>query len=145
MILPGMAQPAPRTPNGKLRVVGPRRGLIASVSRTAGRASAIFRLEKELATLELKQKATRMGIGAGLGLVAVFFLFFGLLFAFGTIAAALATFLPVWAALLIVTGLLLLLCALFALLARGRFRKAVPFSPEAALREAKLTTEALKR
>lgn len=140
-----MAQPA-RDPNNRgLRVVPPRRGLIAAVRRTADRAQRVFRLERELAALELKKKAQSVGIGAGLGLVALFFLFFGLMGFFATIAAALATFLPVWAALLIVTVLLFLLCGLFLLLARGRFQKAAPFSPEAALREARLTSEALKR
>jgi hypothetical protein len=105
----------------------------------------VIRLERELATIELKKKLQTMGIGAGLGLVAIFFLFFGLMFMFATIAAGLATFLPVWASLLIVTVGLFILCALFLLLARGRFREASPLVPEAAIREAKLTAEALKR
>jgi uncharacterized membrane protein YqjE len=141
-----MSEPAqePTTTRG-LRVVPPRRGLLASVKRTAARAQALIRLERELAGIELKKKAQSVGIGAGLGLVALFFLFFGLMFMFATIAAGFATFLPVWASLLIVTALLFLLCGLFLLLARGRFQKAAPFSPEAAIREAKLTAEALKR
>ena len=67
------------------------------------------------------------------------------MFMFATIAAGLATFLPVWAALLIVTVMLFILCVLFLVLARGRFQKASPLVPEAAIREAKLTAEALKR
>ncbi len=140
-----MTEPGQPSRNRGLRVAVPRRGLIASVKRTAERATAVFRLEKELAALELKKKAQTIGVGAGLGLVAIFFLFFGLMFLFATIAAGLATFLPVWLSLLIVTLLLFLLCAAFVLLARGRFREAQPFSPEAAIREAKLTAEALKR
>ena len=140
-----MSEPAQGPSNGGLRVVAPKRGLIASAKRTVERAKAVIRLERELAALELKKKATQFGVGAGLGLVAIFFLFFGLLFMFATIAAGLATFMPVWAALLVVTVALFVLCALFLLLARGRFRKGVPFSPDAAIREAKLTAEALKR
>jgi len=140
-----MSEPAQGPSNGGLRVVVPRRGLIASVTRTVERAKAVIRLERELAAIELKKKATQFGVGAGLGLVAIFFLFFGLFFMFLTIAAGLATVLPVWASLLIVTAGLFILCALFLLLARGRFRKGTPFSPEAAIREAKLTAEALKR
>ncbi|HUK97820.1 MAG TPA: phage holin family protein [Gaiellaceae bacterium] len=140
-----MSEPAQDRGNGALRVVTPRRGLLTSVKRTVGRAQAMIRLERELAALELKKKATQFGVGAGLGLVAIFFLFFGLLFMFATIAAGLATVLPVWASLLIVTVGLFLLCALFLVLARGRFRRGTPFSPEAAIREAKLTAEALKR
>ena len=140
-----MTEPGQPARNRGLRVAVPRRGLIASLKRTVDRATTVFRLEKELATLELKKKATTIGVGAGLGLVALFFLFFGLMFLFATIAAGLATFLPVWLSLLIVTLLLFLLCVSFVVLARGRFRKAAPFSPEAAIREAKLTAEALKR
>ena len=140
-----MSEPAQAPRNGGLRGVAPKRGLIPSAKRTIERAKTMIRLERELAALELKKKATQFGVGAGLGLVAIFFLFFGLLFMFATIAAGLATVLPVWASLLIVTVGLFILCALFLLLARGRFQKGVPFSPEAAIREAKLTTEALKR
>ncbi len=140
-----MSEPAQGPRTRGLRVVGPRRGLIASIKRTAERAQAFVRLERELASIELKKKLQTMGIGAGLGLLAIFFLFFGLMFLFATIAAGLATFLPVWASLLIVTVALFILCALFLLLARGRFREASPLVPEAAIREAKLAAEALKR
>jgi hypothetical protein len=140
-----MSEPAQEPKPRGLRVVAPRRGLIASFKRTAERAQAFVRLEREVATTELKKKLQTMGVGAGLGLVAIFFLFFGLMFMFATIAAGLATFLPVWASLLIVTVGLFILCALFLLLARGRFREASPLVPEAAIREAKLAAEALKR
>jgi uncharacterized membrane protein YqjE len=111
----------------------------------AEHASAIARLEVELATLELKNKATELGIGIGMGVGAAVFALFGLGFVFATIAAALATFLPTWLALLITTGLLFLLAALFGLLARSRIRKGTPPVPEQAIEEAKLTTEAIKR
>ena len=140
-----MSEPTQGSRNRGLRVVAPKRGLFASAKRTVERAQAVIRLERELAATELKKKLATMGVGAGLGLVAIFFLFFGLMFMFATIAAGLATFLPVWASLLIVTLMLFILCVLFVLLARGRFQKASPLVPEAAIREAKLTAEALKR
>ena len=119
-------------------------GVGAAAKTVAEHASAIVRLELELAALELKRKVTALGIGIGLGVGALVMLVFMTGFAFATIAAALATFLPTWAALLIVTGMLLLLAGLFGVLALGRIKKGTPPVPEQAIAEAKLTTEALK-
>ena len=120
-------------------------GVGGAAKSVAEHASAIARLEVELATLELKNKVTVLGVGIGMGVGAAIFGLFGLGFVFATIAAALATFLPWWLALLIVTVALFLLAALLGLLARGRIQKATPPVPEQAIREAKLTTEAIKR
>jgi len=108
-------------------------------------ASAIARLEVELAALELKKKVASLGIGIGLGAGAALLAVFGLWFVFATIAAGLATFLATWLALLIVTLLLFLLTGLLGLLARRAIKKGTPPVPEQAIEEAKLTTEALKR
>ena len=105
----------------------------------------MVRLQLELAALEVKKKTTSIAIGVGLGLGAAFFALFGLLFAFATIAAALATFLSLWLSLLIVTLGLFALTGLLGFLALGRFKKGSPPVPKGALREAKLTSEALKR
>jgi hypothetical protein len=111
----------------------------------AEHASTIVRLEIELAALELKKKMTALAVGIGLGVGAAIFGLFGLGFVFATIAAALATFLSTWLALLIVTLGLFVLAGLLGMLARGRIKKGTPPVPEQAIREAKLTTEALKR
>jgi hypothetical protein len=66
-------------------------------------------------------------------------------FAFATLAAALATFLDVWLALLIVTLLLGVLGVLLGLVARVAIQRGTPPVPEQAVEEAKLTTAALKR
>ena len=120
-------------------------GVGGAAKSVAEHASAIARLEVELATLELKNKVSQLGIGIGMGVGAALFAFFGLGFVFATIAAALATFLPTWLALLITTGLLFLLAVLFGLLARSRIQKGTPPVPEQAILEAKLTTEAIRR
>jgi uncharacterized membrane protein YqjE len=106
--------------------------------------SSIMRLEVELASIELKKKVASLGVGIGLGVGALVLLLFMLGFFFLTIAAGLDTFLPTWAALLIVTGILLVGAGLLAILARGRIQKGTPPMPEQAIREAKLTTNALK-
>lgn len=124
---------------------GTNGGVGGAAKSVAEHVSTIARLEIELAALELKNKVTALGIGIGLGLGAAIFGLFGLGFVFATIAAALATFLPTWLALLIVTLGLFVLAGLLAVLARGRIKQVTPPVPEQAIREAKLTTEALKR
>jgi len=119
-------------------------GLGASAKEVAEHASSLVRLELELATLELKRKVIALGFGIGLGIGAAIFAVFGLGFAFATIAAALATFLSTWLALLIVTLGLFALAGVLGLLALGKIRKGTPPVPEQAIREAKLTSEALK-
>ena len=119
-------------------------GLGTAVKQVSEHASAIVRLELELATLELKRKIAALGIGIGLGLGAAVMLLFMIGFAYATVAAALALIMPWWAALLVVTGIIFLKVALLGILALGRIKKGTPPVPEQAIREAKLTTEALK-
>jgi len=102
------------------------------------------KLEVELATLELKKKAASFAVGIGLGAAAALLALFMVGFGLATLAAVLATFLPWWLALLIVTAGLLLLSGLLGMLALGAFKKASPPVPEQAVREAKLTTAAIK-
>ena len=117
----------------------------AAAKDVAEHASALTRLEIELASLELKKKATALGVGIGLGLGAAAFAVFGLAFALATIAAALALVVSVWLALLIVTGVLFLFAGIAGVLAVGRLRSGTPPVPEKAIAEAKLTSEAIKR
>ena len=119
-------------------------GLGAAVKEVAERASAIVRLELELAALEVKRKVSSLGVGIGLLLGAALFVVFMLLFVFATIAAGLATAMPTWAALLVTTGILLLLAGVLAALGVRKVNKGTPPLPEQAILEAKLTTEALK-
>ncbi len=120
-------------------------GVGGAAKSVAEHASAIARLEVELAALELKKKVVALGVGIGMGVGAAIFGLFGLGFVFATIAAALATFLSTWLALLIVTVFLFVLAGTLGVLALGRIKKGTSPVPEQAIREAKLTTEALKR
>jgi len=119
-------------------------GLGTAVKQVAEHASSIVRLELELAALELKRKVASLGVGIGFAIGAAVMLVFMVGFLFATIAAALALVLPTWAALLVVTGILLLTAAVLGLLGMSRIKKGTPPMPEQAIREAKLTTEALK-
>jgi len=62
-------------------------GVSAATKSVAEHASAIARLEIELATLELKKKATSLAVGIGIAVAAAIFALFGLGFVFATIAA----------------------------------------------------------
>lgn len=124
-----------RTTNGG---VGP------AAKQVAEHASALARLELELASLELKQKAAKLGLGAALLIGAALFGLFGLGFGLAAAAAAIATALATWIALLIVFGGLLLLAGLLAILGLGRIKKGSPPVPEQAIEEAKLTQDTIK-
>jgi putative superfamily III holin-X len=119
-------------------------GLGASAKGVAEHASSLARLELELAALELKRKVSALGIGIGLATGAALFLVFGLAFALATIAAGIATALPWWASLLIVTAGIFVVVAILGLLAMSSIKKGTPPVPEQAITEAKRTTEALK-
>jgi protein-S-isoprenylcysteine O-methyltransferase Ste14 len=119
-------------------------GLGAAVKEVAERASSIVRLELELAALELKRKVVALGLGIALALGAAVMLLFVLGFAFATIAAALATTMSTWLALLITTAILFGLALTLGVLGILTIKKGSPPVPEQAIREAKLTTEALK-
>jgi hypothetical protein len=123
---------------------GERRGLGAAAKLVSERASSIVRLELQLAAAELKQKVVSLGLGIALLVGAALFGLFALGFALATAAAALATAVSTWLALLIVTGALFLLVGLLAALGIRSLRKGTPLVPTQAIAEAKLTTEALK-
>jgi len=128
-----------------MRIPGTENGLGGAAKQVADHASAIVRLELELALLEVKRKVISLAVGIALGVAAALFGLFMLGFALATIVAAIATAVSTWLALLIVTAGLALLSGLLGFLALGRLRKGAPPVPEQAIREAKLTTAVLKR
>jgi len=126
-------------------VTEPRDATLGSAAKdVAEHASALVRLEIELAKLEISRKLGSLGIGVGLGVGAGLFGLYAVGFLFATIAAGLATAVDVWLALLIVTVFLLVVTGILGLLAFKRIQKGTPPVPEQAIEEAKLTSEALK-
>jgi hypothetical protein len=121
-----------------------QRGLGAAARSVSEHLSAILRLELELAAMELKRKVVALGVGIGLVVGALVFLLFMVGFALATIAAALATVLSTWLALLIVTGGLLVMAGVLGAVGVKMIAKGTPPVPEQAIREAKLTSDALK-
>jgi H+/Cl- antiporter ClcA len=118
-------------------------GVKAQARAVNRRMKSIARLNLELAKLEAKQKATALGIAGGLGLVAVVLVLYAIGFSFAAAAAGLSETLPLWASLLIVAGIIVLVAAILALLARRFARKASPPKPEQAIEEAELTIQML--
>jgi len=110
----------------------------------ADKASAIVRLELALAAAELKRKLSKLGLGIGLVAGAALFALFALGFALATVAAALATTLPLWLSLLIVAGGLVVIATILGGVGVRNLQQGSPPVPEQAIAEAKLTTEALK-
>jgi hypothetical protein len=119
-------------------------GVGAAAKQVAEHASALARLEIELASLELKRKAANIGLGAGLLIGAALFGLFAIGFGLAAAAAAIATALSTWLALLIVFGGLILLAGIFAGAGIGRFKAGTPPVPEQAIEEARLTQDAIR-
>ena len=119
-------------------------GLGSAAKQFAERASTLVRLELELASLELKRKFRSLATGIALGGLAAVLLVFAIGFGLASAAAGIATATSVWLALLIVTVGLFLVVGLLGVFAMRAIKKATPPVPEQAIREAKLTQEALK-
>lgn len=129
-------------PTPETETAGP--GLGAAAKGVAEHASAIARLEIELASLEIKKKIAALGLGIGLLAGALLVVVYGIGFLFATITAGLATFLPVWLSLLIVTLFLFAVAGVLAFVGIKKVQRGTPPVPEQAIDEAKLTTQALK-
>jgi membrane protein implicated in regulation of membrane protease activity len=121
-----------------------RPGLGIAAKRVAEHASALARLELELAQLEVKRKIAALGAGVALGIAAAIVALFAVGFGLAAAALALAIVLDAWLALLIVFAGLVLLAGLLGLLALTRVKRGTPPVPEQAIEEAKLTTEVLR-
>jgi hypothetical protein len=119
-------------------------GFGPAAKSVAEHASALVRLELELAALEVKHKIVSLAKGIAFGLGAAVFLLYALGFGIAAVAAGIATATSVWLALLIVTGALVLFALVLGALAVTSLKRGTPPVPQQAIREAKLTTEALK-
>ncbi|HEY2936148.1 MAG TPA: phage holin family protein [Gaiellaceae bacterium] len=119
-------------------------GVGAAARSVAEHASALARLELQLAGLEVKRKLGSLALGIGMLIAAAVLGLFVLGFGLAAGAAGIATVLPTWAALLIVAGALAGLASLLGLLGLRLIRKGAPPVPEQAIAEARKTTEALR-
>jgi hypothetical protein len=118
-------------------------GVQAAVHEVAERARTLVRLEGELAALEVRQKIAALGAGVVLLAAGGVLALFALGFLLATVAAALATALATWLALLVVGAGVALVAALLFAVGVSQLRRGVPPVPEQAIAEAKLTGAAL--
>jgi Putative Actinobacterial Holin-X, holin superfamily III len=119
-------------------------GLSGATKRVADHARSFVELELQLATAELKKKAAAVGVGIGLTGGAAVLAFLALCFLLAAAAAGLSTTMPVWAALLIVFGALIMIAAILATVGIQMLKKGASPVPEQAFEEAQLTSEALR-
>lgn len=91
--------------------------------------SLLARSEAELAKIELKEKASKAGMGLGLIAGAAAFAFYALGALIAAAVLALAIVLPAWAAALIAGGVLVAVAATLAQIGRRRLREGMPFVP----------------
>ncbi|MGB2875446.1 MAG: phage holin family protein [Gaiellaceae bacterium] len=119
-------------------------GLGPAAKNVAEHASTLVRLELELAALEVKRKISALARGIAFGLAAAVFLVFALGFGIGAAAAGIATASSAWLGLLLVAGGLMVFAVLLGVFALWSIKRGSPPVPEQALREARLTSEALR-
>ncbi len=114
------------------------------VKRLSEQIPQLVRDELRLAQAELQQKGKRAGIGAGLAGAAGLISLFGLGALVIAVIAAMALVLPVWAAALIVGGVLLLVAGGLALAGIGQVKRATPPMPEQAMASTQRDVETVK-
>ncbi|GAA2411622.1 MULTISPECIES: phage holin family protein [Streptomyces] len=114
------------------------------VSQASEQLSRLVRQEVALAKEELAEKGRRAGRGGGLLGAAGAVAYAGLLALAGTGVAALSLVLSVWAAALIVTGVLFVIAAVLAAAGRSQLRRATPPTPEEALGSVRADVEEIR-
>lgn len=92
--------------------------------------TSLVRGEIELTKAKVTAYFTKMGMGVGLLVGAALFALYLLGWLFHTIEVALAVVLPAWAASLIVTGILLVIVLVLALLGKAALDKAKNSTPD---------------
>jgi Putative Actinobacterial Holin-X, holin superfamily III len=107
-------------------MVGGQRPFGTVVASAVDGLRTLARKHVELAKIEASEAASVRGKGAGMFAAAVVLAKYAIGFAGATVAAALSLVVPVWAAILIVTVLLLIVAGVLALIGRRTLRTAPP-------------------
>lgn len=90
--------------------------------------------EVKLATTLLKAKGIRLGVAAGLAVAAVLLILLFVIAVVVTLVNVLALWMPGWAAGLVVAGFFLFIALLLGLIGYRKVKKALPLTPDAAIR-----------
>jgi len=116
----------------------------AVVHRLSEQIPELVRSEIRLAQAELAQKGKRAGLGVGLFSAAGLFALYGLATLLTTAIVLLDLALPLWAAALIVTGVLFAIAGVAALVGKKQVAEASPPAPEKAIAGAKQDVATIK-
>ena len=114
------------------------------VSQLSTQLPELIRSELRLAQAEVTEKGKRAGIGLGMFSAAGLLAFFGAATLIATLVLVLDTFLPAWAAALIVAVLLFAVAAVAALLGKKKVAEAAPPKPERAIESIKRDVATVK-
>ena len=117
--------------------------IVTRAEKVKARLTSIAKLNLELAQLELKRKATALGIALALGIVAGVLVLYAIGFLFAAAAAGLSEVVSLWLALLIVAGVILLVGAICGFMAVRFVKKVGPALPTEAIDEAQQTVKTM--
>jgi hypothetical protein len=119
-------------------------GIRAAAQRVADHARTLARLEVELAQAEMRQKGAKAGAGIAMFVVAAMLGFIALETVIALLTAVLAIWLPVWAAILIMLGVVVLAAGGIAYMGSRLLKSASPLAPTEAIAQAKKIPEAIR-
>lgn len=115
------------------------------VGRLSEGTSRLVRDEMRLATAEMTQKGKAAGLGAGIFGGAGILVLYGLGVLIAAAVAGLSVVLAVWAAALIIAGILLVAAGLAALVGKRELAEATPPLPTEAVQSTKEDVDEIKR
>lgn len=105
-------------------------GLFELLGKLPQQIAALVRVEYENAKREIASRLKKLGLGAALVVFALFFIFFALGALVTAAIAGIAVALPVWAAALIIAGVLLVLAVLVLWIGFNRIQRGNPVPEE---------------
>jgi len=121
-----------------------KRSLFRLIGDLPGLVGDLIRAEIESIKKEIVSKLASLGIGIGLLVVAVLFLFFMLATLIAAAVLGIATALPAWLAALIVAAGLLVLAAIVGLIGVGQLKRGVPPAPTESIKSIKKDVNVIK-
>lgn len=123
----------------------PEQSTAELVQRASEQLSRLVKDEITLAKAELTEKGKHAGLGAGLFGGAGVLALYGVGALVATLVIVLDLWLPLWAAGLIVTGVLFLIAGVLALVGKKQLSRATPPEPEGAIQNLKADVDEVKR